>query len=105
MERQIRVHRNNRRASDWLDGLVRMVSFVVRYAVDPRLLSSGCRRSQSHLAEIMSYRAVRGNHAVGETVNPFTPRLWNIFAVAQIEAVRGNGRSNLGLWGFFGGMH
>ena len=68
MERQIRVHRNSRRASDSLRRLVRMVSLAVRYAVDPRLRSCGFG---VHLAGILAYRAVRGNLAVGKIVTSF----------------------------------
>ena len=68
VERQIRAHRNNRRASDSLRRLVRMVSLAVRYAVEPRLRSCGL---WVHLAGILAYRAVRGNLAVVGIVTSF----------------------------------
>ena len=75
-----------------VDCLVRKATLAVRYAVDARFRLHG---SWIHLAEILSYRAVRGNLGVGKISRRCTPRLWNIFSLAYSLAV--GSRGHLGL--------
>ena len=52
-----------------------------------------------HSAGILSYRAVRGNLAVGKNIRRCTPRLWNILSVASGASVgRRSSRSLDVLW-------
>ena len=65
-----------------------------------RVKSIRPRNSKRKCIEICLLEAGGSKRGGGKTGNHFRPRLWHIFAVARISAVRLGGRSNLGLWIF-----